>query len=131
MRVTHGEDGHPLPDLSGIVLRHEPVEELDEELLTRTQRGSRLAPNEIGAEERQPVNMQGISIANGARVLEDADTMRDMAQRVLDNGPEPNYASEKIAFAVEVGIRILGRIDPRGQWAREFVQRTVERTWDS
>lgn len=30
--ITHGEDGHPLPDTSDIVLRHVPVEEDDEEL---------------------------------------------------------------------------------------------------
>jgi len=33
--ITHGEDGELLPDLSGIELRHEPMEELDDELTLR------------------------------------------------------------------------------------------------
>jgi len=33
MRITDGEDGHPLPNMSAIVLRHEPVAELDDELI--------------------------------------------------------------------------------------------------
>lgn len=35
MTITHGEDGEPLPDTSGIDLRHQPVEELDDELIIR------------------------------------------------------------------------------------------------
>lgn len=35
VQVTHGEDGQPLPDVSGIELHHEPVEELDDELVLR------------------------------------------------------------------------------------------------
>lgn len=33
--IAHGEDGAPLPDTSRIDLRHEPVDELDDELLIR------------------------------------------------------------------------------------------------
>lgn len=32
-------------------------------------------------------------------LLELADDVRDMAQHVIDNGAEPYYASEKLAFA--------------------------------
>lgn len=31
--ITHGEDGHPLPDTSDVVLQHIPVEEDDEDLV--------------------------------------------------------------------------------------------------
>lgn len=33
MTITHGEDGQPLPAAPRIELRHEPVEELDDELV--------------------------------------------------------------------------------------------------
>jgi hypothetical protein len=33
--ITHGEDGEPLPDASALELRHQPVEELDDELIVR------------------------------------------------------------------------------------------------
>jgi hypothetical protein len=35
LTITHGDDGEPLPDMSGLALRHEPVEELDDELIVR------------------------------------------------------------------------------------------------
>lgn len=35
LAVTHSEDGEPLPDTSGVELRHEPVDELDDELTLR------------------------------------------------------------------------------------------------
>lgn len=33
--ITHGEEGEPLPDTSRIKLRHEPIEEFDDELVVR------------------------------------------------------------------------------------------------
>lgn len=33
--IMHGKDGEPLPDLSGIELRHAPLQELDDELTLR------------------------------------------------------------------------------------------------
>jgi hypothetical protein len=33
LTITHGDDGHPLPDASGIAMHHTPVEETDEELV--------------------------------------------------------------------------------------------------
>jgi hypothetical protein len=33
LTITHGEDGQPLPDMSGVTLDHTPIEEDDEELV--------------------------------------------------------------------------------------------------
>lgn len=35
VQIRHGEDDEPLPDMSGIDVRREPVEELDDELILR------------------------------------------------------------------------------------------------
>jgi hypothetical protein len=37
VKITHGEDGHPLPETSHIALRHIPVEEDDEELIVNAE----------------------------------------------------------------------------------------------
>lgn len=41
--ITHGEDGHPLPDTSEVVLQHAPVEEDDEELIVDADAATALA----------------------------------------------------------------------------------------
>lgn len=66
---------------------------------------------------------------NTARLMEDVENVRDMAQRVLNNGPEPNYAGEKMATALRSSLDVLARIDPRGTWAKEWALREVERAW--
>lgn len=37
VKITHGEDGHPLPETSHVALRHIPIEEDDEELIVVTE----------------------------------------------------------------------------------------------
>jgi hypothetical protein len=56
-------------------------------------------------------------------VLECAEDVGDMGQRVMTNGAEPNYASEKLAFAAEraiVALTIIGA-------PREAIARLVNR----
>jgi hypothetical protein len=45
------------------------------------------------------------------RLEELAEDMHDMAGRVIANGGEPNYASEKLGRAVHEGIQALAAID--------------------
>ena len=45
------------------------------------------------------------------RLAELADNMQDLVGRVLTNGGEPNYASEKMGRAVRAGIAALAVID--------------------
>jgi hypothetical protein len=40
-----------------------------------------------------------------------AEDMQDMAGRVIANGGEPNYASEKLRRAVDDGVKALAAID--------------------
>ena len=41
------------------------------------------------------------------RLMEFADDIRDMGQRVVNNGPEATYAEEKLLFAVRCCVRAL------------------------
>jgi hypothetical protein len=41
------------------------------------------------------------------RVLREAETLQDMATRVLDTGGEPNYAGEKLARAFRANVHAL------------------------
>jgi hypothetical protein len=41
------------------------------------------------------------------RVLRKAETLQDMATRVLNNGGQPNYAGEKLARAFRANVHAL------------------------
>ncbi len=45
------------------------------------------------------------------QLLEDADVLADMAQRIRSNGGEPNYCGEKAERAAKAAVRIIGRCD--------------------
>lgn len=56
------------------------------------------------------------------RLLECADNVRDMGQRVVNNGGEPNYSGEKMHSAVESALRILDHVG----YTRDDVIRIVD-----
>lgn len=45
--------------------------------------------------------------SDGERVLCEARTLKDMAERVIANGPEPAYATEKLRRAHAASVRAL------------------------
>jgi hypothetical protein len=45
--------------------------------------------------------------SDGERVLREAGTVKDMAERVLANGTEPAYATEKLLRAHAASVRAL------------------------
>jgi hypothetical protein len=65
------------------------------------------------------------------RVLDEARTLKDMAERVLANGPEPAYATEKLRRAHAASVRALIhglQTDPQAlidTIAKERAQRTI------
>ncbi len=50
-----------------------------------------------------------------AQIAEDAAVLADMAQRIVSNGGEPTYCSEKALLASRAAVRILGACDSRWQ----------------
>ena len=56
-------------------------------------------------------------------LLELADDVRDMGQRVLGNGAEPCYAGEKLGWAAERAVCALTLLG----WRREDIAELVER----
>jgi hypothetical protein len=47
--------------------------------------------------------------SDGERVLREARTLKDMAERVIANGAEPAYATEKLRRAHAASVRALIR----------------------
>ena len=47
--------------------------------------------------------------SDGERVLREARTLKDMAERVIANGAEPAYATEKLLRAHAASVRALIR----------------------
>jgi Holliday junction resolvasome RuvABC DNA-binding subunit len=65
--------------------------------------------------------------ADRARQLfELADDVRDMAERVIGNGPEPNYAGEKLAFAAERAISALVLLGAEPDEIARLVERAAQ-----
>ena len=60
------------------------------------------------------------------RDMEDVDDIRDMAQRVRNNGGEPNYAGEKIYRAFLLCLRLLNRLG----YDRKDIDKAVDREWE-
>lgn len=59
------------------------------------------------------------------RVVDLADTVRDMGQRVVNNGGEPNYAGEKLGKAAYEAITALALMGWHESDITEFVSRAM------
>ena len=70
--------------------------------------------------------MTGAAAGVDRHLLELADDVRDMGARVLRNGAEPCYASEKLGWAAERAVCALALLG----WRREDIAALVERAVD-
>ena len=57
------------------------------------------------------------------RVLREAETLQDMATRVLNTGGEPNYAGEKLARALRANVHALLVLG----WRRSDLVETIDK----
>jgi hypothetical protein len=68
----------------------------------------------------------GMTESAGQNLLALADEIRDMGWRVINNGPEPFYASEKLGRAAEQAVSALALPGWRGDQIARLVDRAIE-----